>query len=229
MTLQRNFSLLGGCFRLYLHPLAIKSTLFYPHGYFRRMFCNAVKQQSRGYEVPSGLTFKISHIQSSPRDANKQKSKQAWPLFGHDSRSFAFFPLTNIIRNRDRAIFINVSFSLPRAWHHWSMNYDQLGQQVSFHEHILSHLWSWYSFQWSCLGEKSSVSEHTSGSCISRPTPCLRVYQAVNLCSFLKAKTNEGLLSFLLGCKHREIPLLLTYPTWDSPFKHYFCCAIFEQ
>lgn len=59
-------------------------------------------------------------------------------------------------------------------------------------------------------GWKSSVLENTGSFCVCWPIPCRRVYQAVNLCSFLKAKMNRGFLSFLLGCKHREVLLLLT-------------------
>lgn len=47
-----------------------------------------------------------------------------------------------------------------------------------------------------------------------RTHPLLRVYQVVYLCSFLKAKVH-GAFSFVLGCKHREILLLLTSPTYD--------------
>lgn len=72
MTLQRNFSLLGGCFGLHLHPLEIKSTLFYPYGDFRRIFGDAVKQRLR-------RRTQWAHIQNLTyaEDANKIKTSLA--------------------------------------------------------------------------------------------------------------------------------------------------------
>lgn len=57
-----------------------------------------------------------------------------------------------------------------------------------------------------------SIGTHRQLLCLP-PNPLPESLPAGNLCSFLKAKMNGGLLSFPLGCRHREIPVLLTYPT----------------
>lgn len=127
----------------------------------------------------------------------RNKSLPAWCFSGNYSCFFCLLPFDEHDVRLGKSHFHKCFIPLPpgivslehELWPAWPTSI--------FHKRILSRLRSRSCLRWNWPGEKSF--------CICWPIPYLRVYQAVDLCSFLKAIMNVGVFSFRLGCKQGNL------------------------
>lgn len=119
-----------------------------------------------------------------------------------------FSPLTNIIRDWERAAFINVSFSLLQAQWGWSVNYDQLGS-TSFL--ICDHCSASSRAAWEKRAQCQKIPAAVSASV---STPCAARTQG-HLCGYLlKPKMNGLCFPPCLVSKVEKILLQPMSPTF---------------